>query len=197
MKSKSPILILGAGGHALACIGVLEAEGKHRIVGLLGKPEEIGKKIFGHKVIGTDNDLPTLLKACQNVLVAIGQIKDPVPRQTAYRKADSLGARFPVIRSPFSHVSPKAVLGEGTIAMPGVIVQAGSVVGKNCILNSRCLLEHGVQVGDHCHLSTGSILNGDVKVGAGSFVGSGTVVQEGTVIRANSVVPMGTIIRRH
>lgn len=195
MKTKSPILILGAGGHALACIGLLEVEGKHRILGLVGKPGEVGKSLLGYKVIGTDKDLPRLLKKCRDVLVAIGQIKTPVLRQTAYQRADSLGASFPVILSPFSHVSPRASLGEGTIVMPGGIVQAGVVVGRNCILNSQCLLEHGVRVGDHCHISTGAILNGDVKIGSGSFVGSGAVMQEGAVIRSNSLVPMGTIVR--
>ena len=186
---------MGAGGHALACIGLLEAEGKHRILGLVGKSGEVGKKLLGHTVIGTDKDLPRLLKKCRDVLVGIGQIKNPAPRQTAYQRADSLGARVPVILSPFSHVSSRASLGEGTIVMPGGIVQAGVAVGKNCILNSQCLLEHGVQVGDHCHVSTGAILNGDVKVGSGSFVGSGAVIQERTVIRPNSLVPMGTIVR--
>lgn len=180
----------------MACIGLLEAEGKHHILGLVGKSDEVGKRILGHTVIGTDKDLPRLLKKCRDVLVAIGQIKTPVPRQTAYQRADSLGAKFPVILSPFSHVSSQASLGEGTIVMPGVIVQPGAVVGKNCILNSRCLLEHGVKIGDHCHISTGAILNGDVRVGAGSFVGSGVIVQEGAVVGANSVVPMGTIVRR-
>jgi len=180
----------------LACIGVLESEGRHRIVGLVGKPGEVGKRILGHRVIATDRDLPAWLKSCRNVLVATGQIKTPIPRQRAYEEARALGASFPVIRSPFSCVSSKAVLGDGTIVMPGAIVQPGVEVGKNCILNSRCLLEHGVKIGDHCHISTGVILNGDAVLGPRSFVGSGSVVQEGAVIKANSLVPMGTTVRR-
>jgi len=181
----------------LACIGVLEEEGKYRILGLLGKPGEVGKRLLEHKVIGTDKDLPRLLKKCRDVLVGIGQIKTPDPRRMAYAKGLALGARFPVVRSPFSHVSSKAILGNGTIVMPGVIVQPGVEVGRNCILNSRCLVEHGVNIGDHCHISTGAILNGDVRVGPGSFVGSGAVVQEGTVLKAKSLIPMGKIVRRH
>jgi len=196
LKTKSPILILGAGGHAQACIGVLESEKRYRIFGLVGKPEEVGKKILGYTVIGTDKELPNLMKACRDVLVGIGQIKSPVSRQRAYGRAGSLGARFPVICSPFSYVSPRGTLGEGTIVMPGAIVQPGASVGRNCILNSRCLLEHGVKVGDHCHISTGAILNGAVVLGSGSFVGSGVVVQEGTVLEANAIVPMGTLVKR-
>ena len=193
---KSPILLIGAGGHAAACIGVVEAGERFQIAGLVGRKEEVGQKILGYPVLGTDEDLPGLVRKNSHVLIAIGQIKNPILRQKAYEKAGSLGARFPVILSPFSHVSPKAILGDGTIVMPGAIVQPGVEVGKNCILNSRCLLEHGVEIGDHCHISTGAILNGDVRVGSGSFVGSGVIVQEGTVLKARSLIPMGKIARR-
>jgi sugar O-acyltransferase (sialic acid O-acetyltransferase NeuD family) len=196
LKKRPPLLLIGAGGHALACIGVVEAEKRFQIAGLVGQKEEVGRKILGYSVLGTDKDLPRLVRNIPNILIAIGQIKTPIHRQKAYEKAGLHMVRFPVIRSPFSCISARATLGEGTFVMPGTIVQAGARVGKNCILNSQCLLEHGVQVGDHCHVSTGAILNGDVKVGSGSFVGSGAVIQEGTVIRSNSVVPMGTVVRR-
>lgn len=188
---------MGAGGHAVACIDVLEAEGKRRILGLVGSREEVGRKICGYSVIGTDSDLPALLKQAESLVMGIGQIKTPAPRKKLFLKALSLGAKFPVILSPISRVSPRAIIYSGTIVMHGAIVQPGALVGKNCILNSRCLLEHGVQIEDHCHISTGSILNGDVRVGEGSFVGSGAVVQEGAVIRANSLVPMGAVVKRH
>jgi len=193
---KKPIMLIGAGGHAVTCIGVIEAGKRFQIAGLVGRKEEVGRKILGYPVLGTDEDLPSLVRKSPYILIAIGQIKTPILRQKAYEKAGSLGAKFPVIRSPFSRVSPKAILGDGTIVMPGVIVQPGVEVGKNCILNSRCLLEHGVNIGDHCHISTGAILNGDVRVGSGSFVGSGVVVQEGTVLKAKSLIPMGKIVKR-
>lgn len=180
----------------MACIGVVEAEKRFQIIGLLGRKEEVGRRILGYPVLGTDEDLPDLVRKTSHVLIAIGQIKTPILRQKAFEKAGSLGARFPVVRSPFSHVSPSATLGDGTIVMPGVIVQPGVEVGRNCILNSRCLVEHGVNIGDHCHISTGAILNGDVRVGPGSFVGSGVVVQEGTVVKPRSLIPMGKIVRR-
>lgn len=193
---KKPILILGAGGHATACIDVLEAEGKHVIIGIVGIPGEVGKKILGYPVIGSDSDIPALLKQCRDVLVGIGQIKTSQPRKTLFSLAKAHGARFPVVCSPFAYLSPKASIGAGTILMHGAIVQAGAMAGINCILNSRCLLEHGVRVGDHCHVSTGTVLNGDVKLGSDCFIGSGAVVREGVRLPAGSVIPMGKILRR-
>jgi len=196
LKKRPPLLLIGAGGHAVACIGVVEAEKRFQIAGLVGRKEEVGRRILGYPVLGTDEDLPGLVRKIPHFLIAIGQIKTPILRQKAFDKAGSLGARLPIIRSPFSHVSSKAILRDGTIVMPGVIVQPGVEVGKNCILNSRCLVEHGVNIGDHCHISTGAILNGDVRVGPGSFVGSGAILREGIRLKESSVIPMGAMVRR-
>jgi sugar O-acyltransferase (sialic acid O-acetyltransferase NeuD family) len=196
MKAKSLILILGAGGHAMACIDVVEAEGRYRVLGLVGWKKETGRKVCGYSVVGTENDLPSLLKKTTHLVNGIGQIKSPQLRIKVFDKLVRMGVIFPAIKSPHAYVSKKAKLGEGTIVMHRATLQAGVQVGKNCIINDHALLEHGVSVGNHCHVSTGAILNGDVQIGEGSFIGSGSTIQEGVVIPPCSIVPMGTIVYR-
>ena len=189
-------MILGAGGHAIACIDVLESEKKYKIFGLIGAVGEVGKRVSGYRVIGTDLNVPSLLRYCTNLLVGVGQIKTPEIRRRLYQQGAFLGCKFPVVISPLAYISSNSNIGQGTIVMHGSIVQAGVTVGENCILNSRCLIEHGAKIGNHSHISTGVIVNGDVEVGEGTFVGSGAVLQEGVRLRNNSVVPMGKIVRR-
>jgi len=196
LKKRPPLLLIGAGGHAVACIGVVEAEKRFQIAGLVGRKEEVGRRILGYPVLGTDEDLPGLVRKTPHVLIAIGQIKNAQPRVLAHARASRAGATFPVICSPHALVSPHAVLKEGTVVMHGAVLQPGAKIGKTCILNSLCLIEHDAVVGDHCHISTGAILNGDVKVGAGSFVGSGAILREGIRLKAGSVIPMGAMVRR-
>lgn len=193
---KNPLLILGAGGHAIACIDVIEAEGKYQVRGILGVSGEEGKDILGYRILGTDEALPQLLRDCPSVLIAVGQIKTASLRKSLFEKARGLGAKFPVIRSPVARISPYAVLGEGTIVMHGTTVQPGVRVGENCILNSHCLLEHGVSIGNHCHVSTGAILNGEARIGHGCFIGSRAVLQDRAVVPDGGLVPMGEIVRR-
>ena len=76
----NPILLVGAGGHARACIDVIEQEANFSIKGLVGLPHEVGSSILEYPVLGADEDLPVLISDCVNVLVAIGQIKTPEPR---------------------------------------------------------------------------------------------------------------------
>lgn len=194
MKKKS-ILLVGAGGHAQACIDLLEAEGSFRIHGLVGENEEKRRTAHGYPIIGKDSDLDKFLKSIRFFMLGVGQIKSPAPRQKLFSKIKRMGGVFPVVASPFSHVSPRASLDEGTVVMHGAVVQSGAGIGKNCILNSQCLIEHGGRVGDHCHISTGVILNGEVQVGEGSFIGSGSIIQEGVSIPPYSIIPMGTILR--
>ena len=195
--SKPGLILIGAGGHARACIDVIEQHDQFQIAGLIGLPEEIHRNQFNYSVIATDKDLPFLVKSYQYALIAVGQIKKPDNRMSLYHLATKLGFQFPVIIAPSSSVSRKATIGAGSIVMHGAIVNAGARIGSNCIINTRALVEHDVTVADHCHISTGSILNGEVSVGAGSFVGSGSIIKECVTIGQRSVIGMGVSVRHN
>ena len=193
--SKPSLILIGAGGHARACIDVIEQHGQYQVAGLVGMPEEMHRKLFDYAVIGTDDDLPTLFKTYQYACIAVGQIHTPDHRIRLYQRATELGFQLPVIIAPTAHVSRHANIGASTIVMHSAIVNAGASVGSNCIINTRALLEHDVNVDDHCHISTGAILNGNVTVGTGSFIGSGCLIKEGIAIGRGCVVGMGLALR--
>lgn len=193
--SRPNLILIGAGGHARACIDVIEQQGKYQIAGLVGMPEEMRSEHFGYVILATDDDLPALAKTHQYALITVGAIHMPDHRIRLYKLATGLGLQCPVIISPSSHVSRYATIGAGTIVMHGAIVNAGAAVGCNCIINSQSVIEHDAAVADHCHISTGAILNGGVRIGTGSFVGSGSVVKEGVAIGQRSVVGMGLSVR--
>lgn len=192
---KSSILLLGAGGHARACIDVIECRGEFFIEGLVGMPEELNAKHLGYPVIAADCDLPELCKNHKNLLIAVGHINSPDQRMRLYSLATELGFSLPVIIAPTAHVSHHATIGAGSIVMHGAIVNAGAKIGANCIINTKALIEHDVHVGDHCHISTGVVLNGNTSVGTGSFVGSCSVVREGISIGNYCIVGMGLSVR--
>lgn len=185
------ILLIGAGGHARACIDVIEQEGRFTIAGLVGRPHEVGEKVLGYPVIGTDADLARLLLEYAHVLITVGQIKSSEPRMRLFSLAEQSGCDLPVIISPKAYVSSHAQVGKGTIVMHGAMVNAGADVGCNCILNSKSLVEHDVVIGDHCHIATGAVVNGGVNVGAGTFIGSCSSVRQGVKIGDRCVIGMG------
>lgn len=185
------ILLVGAGGHARACIDVIEQDGRFTIEGVLGAPEEIGGAVLGYPVLGSDDDLSRFAGRIPNALVTVGQIKTPQVRLDLFERLLASGFATPAIISPRAYVSRHSAVGEGSIVMHGATVNAGAIVGRNCILNSRALLEHDATVGDHCHIATAAVVNGDVRIGAGTFIGSGVIVRQGVAIGQRCVIGMG------
>lgn len=194
---KEPLLLVGAGGHARSCIDVIEAEGRFRIVGLLGLASEVGQRQCGYEVIGKDASLAELSGQYPNALIAVGQVESPEIRKRLFAVARQAGFKLPVIVSPRAHVSRHATVGEGTILMPGVIINANARLGANCIINSQALVEHDAVVGDHCHISTGVLLNGNVSVGNDTFIGSGSVIKHGVAVGNGCVIGMASKIRHN
>jgi sugar O-acyltransferase (sialic acid O-acetyltransferase NeuD family) len=190
-----PLIIVGAGGHARACIDVIEQHGGYEIVGLIGRAEEVGRNALGHWVIGCDDDLPALAGSGASAIVAVGQICTGSVRIALFEKLQQIGFELPAIVSPVAYVSRHAAIGAGTIVMHHATVNVGVKIGSNCIVNTAAIVEHDCYVGDHCHISTGTVLNGGVRIGTGCFVGSGSVIREEHSVGDYSVIGMGLSVR--
>jgi len=189
--TQKSILLVGAGGHARACIDVIEQQGRFVVVGLVGLSFEVGTRMLGYVVLGTDVELPALLREYAHALVTVGQIKTPELRMRLFDLLEHNGGEPPVIVSPRAYVSPHATLGAGTIVMHGAVVNAGAVVGRNCIINSHSLVEHDVVIADHCHIATAAAINSGVQIGAGTFIGSNSSVRQCIKIGERCVIGMG------
>jgi len=191
---KKDLILLGGGGHCKSAIDVIEQQGLYSIVGILDMEDLTGKNILGYEIIGTDDDLPKLIKTVRHFFVTVGQIRSSVKRVELYNLLKSYNLQLPIVVSPNAYVAKSVRLGEGSIIMHHALVNADAVIGKNCIINSKALIEHDAVVEDHCHISTAAIINGGVKVGKGSFIGSNSVtkqyisIPDHSFIKANSLV---------
>jgi sugar O-acyltransferase (sialic acid O-acetyltransferase NeuD family) len=190
------ILLIGSGGHARACIDVIEATNQFEIKGLIEKVGEKNNVNLGYPIIGTDSDLQDLRKQHSYAFITVGQIKSPIPRKKLYLSLKELDFTLPIIISPKAYVSKHSQIGEGTIIMHGAIVNANAIIGKNCIINNCSLIEHDVEIGDHCHISTGAIINGEVSVGDKTFLGSGAIAKQCISIGNNCIIGAGVVVNR-
>jgi sugar O-acyltransferase (sialic acid O-acetyltransferase NeuD family) len=192
-----PMLVIGAGGHSRSCIDVIERHGGYEIIGLIGRAEEVGSYLLNYRVIGCDNDLPSLMRPGLCALVSVGQISANRVRQVLFEHLLQIGFELPVVVSPLAYISPHAEIGVGSIVMHHATISAGVKVGNNCIINSGAIVEHDCHVSDHCHVSTGSVINGGVHIGIRCFVGSGSVIREKCSVGDDTVIGMGISVRHN
>jgi sugar O-acyltransferase (sialic acid O-acetyltransferase NeuD family) len=187
------IILVGGGGHCESCIDVVKAEDKFEIAGIVDTKKKLGKKVLGCEVIACDEDLPKLVKKYKYFLITIGQIKTMNIRKEKFEYLKNLGAKFPVIISPFAYIAKNVSIDEGTIIMHKAIVNVNARVGKNCIVNTAALVEHDVNIGNHCHISTGAVINGSCLIKEGVFIGSNAVIANNLTIAKNTVIGAGSV----
>lgn len=189
------IILIGGGGHCHSCIDIIESSGSYKIAGIVEQPgTSKPNSILGYPIIGYDNELPTLRKHFDYALVTVGQIESGTVREKLFNSLKKLNFILPVIISPLSYVSKHATIGEGTIVMHHVVVNARAHIGNNCILNTKCLIEHDAVVGDNTHISTAAVLNGDSTIGSRCFVGSNATIVNGAKLPDDYFFKAGTLI---
>ena len=188
------IVLLGGGGHCRSCIDVIEAEQKFSIFGVIQPTLDSNLEVMGYPILGTDDDLASILAQHKTAFVTVGQIKSNDVRKSLYDRLRALGAELPVIISPVARCAPSASVEDGTILMHGSLVNANAYVGVNCIINSQALIEHDAYVSHHCHISTGARVNGGVYIGEGTFVGSGAILKEGIRVGCGVVIGAGQTV---
>ena len=189
------IILIGGGGHCKAVIDVIEQEGRFKIIGIIDKPELLGKNVLGYPTIGNDSELKNLVKRCKNALITIGQIRSPLSRINLFDIVLKLGFTLPSVVSPRAYVSQHASIGKGSVIMHDAVINAGVIIGDNCIINTKSIVEHGSNIGNHCHISTNAVINGGVVIGNGSFIGSGVVTKEDIRINDNFFAKAGTVVK--
>ena len=192
---KRPLILIGGGGHCKSVIEVAESAG-YDIKGILDMPDEVGKEVLpGHKVIGTDDEIPQYVEEC-DFIITVGFIKNPALRIKLYNKVKAAGGRLATIIASTAHVSKYAELGEGTVIMHQAFVNAGAKIGDNCIINTFVNIEHDAEVGNQCHISTGTMVNGECKIGENCFIGSQSVCANCIEIASDIIVGAGSVVRK-
>ena len=106
--SRPPILLIGAGGHARACIDVIEQEGRFAVAGLVGARARSARAFSATRSSAPTHDLARLLREqSAHALVAVGQIKTPEPRMRLFDVLERTRLRrCRSIVSPRAYVSP-------------------------------------------------------------------------------------------
>lgn len=191
---KRKLLLVGGGGHCQSVIDVVEATQQYQIVGIVDQARKIGEKVSGYEITETDEHLDQLVRPDRCFLITVGQIMNSDVRYRLYRQIQQAGGQLATVVSPRAYVSPRAVVGVGSVVLHDALVNAYARIGANTIVNTKALVEHGAQVGNHCHVATGAIINGDCQLHNRVFVGSNATVAQGVTIHERIVIGAGAVV---
>lgn len=191
---STPLILVGGGGHCKSVIDVAESAGC-TILGILDRPEEVGKRVLSYEVIGTDDDMSKYADKAE-FIVTVGQIKSADLRIKLHQMIADAGCHLATIIAPTAYVSKHATIGEGSVIMHQAVVNANAQIGRGCIINTFANIEHDVVIGDYCHISTGTMVNGGATIADGIFIGSQSVVNQCVKIERGGVIASLSVVNK-
>ncbi len=192
------IVIIGASGHAKVVADIIfsrkrDLNEKIEIVAFLDDNYKNlkYKEIFGISIIGGLDKIEDFNKENYWFVICIG---NNYIRQRIYEKYNKLNYYTAI--HPKATIAGEVLIGEGTVIMANVVVNACSTIGKQCILNTASIIEHDNELKDYVHISPNTILCGGVNINDCSWIGAGSVVKQQTSIGKSVIVGAGSVIIR-
>ncbi len=184
------LAIYGTGGHAKSIYNIIKNKNKIVFFDEKIKDFKVGNKIFSIKG-GIKKLLENKLKISE-VIIAIGNNKI----REKYYKILKKKFRFATLIHNKSHCAYGAKIGDGTVIMPGSLINTDTIVGSNCIINSNSSIDHDCVIKDHTHICPGVILAGNVKIGKNCWIGLGTKIIQNCTIGDNVFVAAGAVVTK-
>lgn len=176
---KKSLLIVGAGGHGKVVLDIAESTNEYEKISFLDDSKKIGEKVLGYEVIGKIADGHEYISEYTHAIIAIGNND---VRAELSKKFINLGYILPVLVHKSSVISKYAKVGQGTVIMPNVIINADTTIGDFAIINTRSIIEHDCVIGDGSHLSYGVLLGSGVKLDKKCMIDMGIIVQRNMYI---------------
>ena len=181
------VVIIGASGHGRVVADIASASGD-KVLGFLDdnkKTDELPGEI---PVLGCIDDYAKYKE--NSFVIAIG---DATVRERIANRLKNVNWYTAV--HPSAIISGSNVkISEGTVIMPGVIINAGAFIGRHCIVNSGAIVEHDNYIDDFAHISVGARLAGTVHVGKKAWIGIGATVINNVSICNDCTVGAGAVV---
>ena len=178
------VSLIGAGGHARACVALLRAAGcvvAHVWDEQVSSAQE---KVLDLPIESLPNVLPE-----GELVLAIGDCHKRAALFAHF--ADKVGE--PVVH-PSAVIESSSHLEKGVLVGAGAFIGPEAQIGENTLINTHAVVEHESQVGKHSHISVGTILCGRVRVGDRCFIGAGAVVKDKVTICDDVTVGAGAVV---
>jgi len=192
MKLFDEVYVFGAGGHGKVVATIAESIDIPLDGFLDDDLKKVGKKLLGHPIY----DFAFLERQFQKndrigIIPGIGE--NAVRKKIVERLLEKNVPLLSVLHSS-AIIHPSVSLGDGTVAMAGVIINVGSTIGVDVILNTGVIIDHDCRVGEHAHLGPGVILAGGVTIGESAFLGVGARTIPGVKIGKGAIVGAGAVV---
>lgn len=139
------LLIVGAGQYGYVVKELAEQTGLYNKIDFLDDNNSIA--------VGKLTDCERLNVEYSSAIVALG---NNLLRKIMIEKLKKHNYTIPNIIHASAIISNSAIIGNGCIIEPGVVINANSVIGDGVIISANATVNHNCRIGDYCHIDVGA-----------------------------------------
>lgn len=182
--------VAGAGGHAKVVIDILRNQkGNDCVIKIYDDDvHKLGQQFYYYPVVGP---ISSVIPNTTDCIVAIG---DNSTRKKIARMLHERSCTFFTAIHPTAILAESVMIGNGTVVMAGVKVNADAQIGNHCILNTASVIEHDCSIGDFVHIAPSVTMTGNVTVGEGTFIGANATIIPGIKIGKWCIIGAGSVV---
>lgn len=181
------IVIFGSSGYSKKIISIAEISG-FKIAGFIDSFRLPGEEILGYRVLGKEQDIPSLIDKYQIEGIFIG-VCDNYLRSKLAEKVSAISPtlEFITLIHPSAVIARNVIIGRGSVIMAGVVIEPDTN-GDFCLLNIHSILSHD------CTMSNCSSLGPKAAVAGHCNIGSYTSINIGSTIINKIDIGMHTVV---
>jgi len=177
--------LYGASGHAKVIIEMLENQ-NIPIEGLFDDNSQV-RELLGYECAGYSKGI----SFNSEIIISIGD--NNIRKRIVEKLIDE---KFGVVTDLSSKISKRAVIGNGTVIMPGVSINSSSIIGEHNIINTNSSVDHDCIFGNFVHISPGSSIAGGVSIKEGTHVGIAACILPNISIGEWCVIGAGAVVNK-
>ena len=125
------------------------------------------------------------------LIIAIG---DATIRNAVFEKFKSMGGYFYTFIHHTASISKSAVIGNGVVICPNVIIGPKAEVRDNCLLNYNSAIAHDCSIDVGNVFSPAVVVTGYVKIGRENLFGVGSKITPSISIGNNNKIQAGLVV---
>lgn len=191
------ILLAGNAVTAEILCAYLRQDARYEVTGLTVDDEFVAQGgLGGYRTVGLSEVSGAFSTDTHRVIMAMGYNDLNRTREAMFGRLKSMGYGVETYIHPDARVYTDQHVGEGSVVLPGAVIEPHARVGANTMVWSNVTLAHHSSVEDHCWVAAGTVISGQARVLRNTFLGVSCTVVNAVTVGEFNVVGAGALISR-
>jgi len=191
------IIIAGNAITAEILFAYLREDARYEVTGFTVDDDFVVQGGVGcPRTVRVSEALSALSPNTHRVIMAMGYNDLNRTREVMFGRLKAMGYGVETYTHPDARVYTDNPLGEGSVVLPGAIIEPHAQVGANTMVWSNVTLAHHSSVGNHCWVAAGTVVSGQAKVLHNTFLGVSCTVVNAVTVGEFNIVGAAALISR-